>query len=74
MRTRLGAVLVMPRAQNPTGAAMSAERGAALRKTLAKQPELLVIEDDHATIVIDPGASAFADANGHLHILTGAHQ
>jgi N-methylhydantoinase A/oxoprolinase/acetone carboxylase beta subunit len=33
-----------------------------------------IIEDDHATIVIDPGASAFADASGHLHILTGAHQ
>ena len=33
-----------------------------------------IIEDDHATIVIDPGASAFADEKGHLHILTGPRQ
>jgi len=33
-----------------------------------------IIEDDCATIVIPPGASAFADGNGHLHIMTGAGQ
>lgn len=33
-----------------------------------------VIEDDYATIVIPPGASASADRHGHLHITTGASQ
>lgn len=33
-----------------------------------------IVEDDFATIVIPPGASAFADGNGHLHIMTGAGQ
>ena len=31
-----------------------------------------IVEDDFATIVIPPEASAFADDNGHLHIRTGA--
>ncbi len=33
-----------------------------------------VVEDECATIVIPPGASASADADGHLHIATGASQ
>lgn len=45
------AVLLVPRAQNPTGAALSATRGAALRELLADHPEVLVIEDDHASWV-----------------------
>ncbi|TVP69610.1 MAG: aminotransferase class I/II-fold pyridoxal phosphate-dependent enzyme [Nitriliruptor sp.] len=42
------AVLLVPRAQNPTGAAWSAERTTALRELLAPHPDVLVIEDDHA--------------------------
>jgi DNA-binding transcriptional MocR family regulator len=45
------AMLIVPRAQNPTGAALSAERAAALRTVLAGHPEVLVIEDDHASWV-----------------------
>jgi DNA-binding transcriptional MocR family regulator len=48
---RLDAVLVTPRAQNPTGAAIGAERAAALRRLLAGHPELLVVEDDHASLL-----------------------
>lgn len=48
------ALLVVPRAQNPTGAAISAERSVILRATIAEHPELLVIEDDHAAAVAGP--------------------
>ncbi len=44
----LDALLLVPRAQNPTGAAVSSERAAALRGALDDAPEVLVIEDDHA--------------------------
>jgi DNA-binding transcriptional MocR family regulator len=49
---RLHAVLVTPRAQNPTGAAIGAERAEALRRLLAGHPELLVVEDDHASLLV----------------------
>ncbi|WDZ87567.1 aminotransferase class I/II-fold pyridoxal phosphate-dependent enzyme [Micromonospora cathayae] len=42
------ALIVTSRAQNPTGAAVSAGRAAALRELLAGRPDLLLIEDDHA--------------------------
>ncbi|WP_091612592.1 aminotransferase class I/II-fold pyridoxal phosphate-dependent enzyme [Micromonospora mirobrigensis] len=41
------ALIVTARAQNPTGAAVSADRAAALRSLLAGR-DLLLIEDDHA--------------------------
>ncbi|MFF5171083.1 aminotransferase class I/II-fold pyridoxal phosphate-dependent enzyme [Micromonospora sp. NPDC000089] len=42
------ALVVTSRAQNPTGAAISADRAAALRDLLAGRQDLLLIEDDHA--------------------------
>jgi DNA-binding transcriptional MocR family regulator len=41
------AVILTPRGQNPTGAALDAERSAELRDVLAVAPHVLVIEDDH---------------------------
>lgn len=42
------AVIVTPRAQNPTGCAVSPGRANRLRQILRKQPDVFVIEDDHA--------------------------
>jgi len=41
------AVVCTPRAQNPTGASLTAERAAALREVLAEHPYVLVIQDDY---------------------------
>jgi len=43
----VAAVVVNPRGQNPTGASLDDERAAALRKVLARKPEVVVLEDDH---------------------------
>jgi DNA-binding transcriptional MocR family regulator len=42
------AVIITARAQNPTGAAISAERATDLRAVLRRHPDVLLIEDDHA--------------------------
>jgi DNA-binding transcriptional MocR family regulator len=52
------AVIVTPRAQNPTGAALSEARAAELRELLGARDDVLVVEDDHAAGVA--GAPAFS--------------
>lgn len=41
------AVVCTPRAQNPTGASLSARRAEALREVMAEHPYVLVVQDDY---------------------------
>ncbi len=62
------AVVCTPRAQNPSGASLSARRAAQLRDVLSDHPYVLVIEDDHFSLlsreplhsVIGPGHQRWA--------------
>jgi DNA-binding transcriptional MocR family regulator len=41
------AVVINPRGQNPTGASLDEERAAALKRVLDRNPDAMVLEDDH---------------------------
>ncbi|MFI7078263.1 aminotransferase class I/II-fold pyridoxal phosphate-dependent enzyme [Micromonospora sp. NPDC049903] len=58
------ALVVTSRAQNPTGAAVSADRAAALRALLAEYADLLLIEDDHAAELARVPLHPLAGATG----------
>ncbi|WP_112467280.1 aminotransferase class I/II-fold pyridoxal phosphate-dependent enzyme [Streptomyces triticisoli] len=59
------ALIVTDRAQNPTGAAVSATRARALRAVLREHPETLLIEDDHGHGIVDLPLHPLAGATGH---------
>jgi DNA-binding transcriptional MocR family regulator len=66
LRRGVRAVVVTTRAQNPTGAALSKERAAALRSLLAgKTTDVLVIEDDHCAGISGAPLHALAGATRH---------
>ncbi len=57
------------RAQNPTGAAISADRADALRALLASRADLLLIEDDHAAELARVPLHPLAGATTHWAFL-----
>lgn len=59
---RVDALIVTPRAQNPSGACLDPARVRALRRVLRSHPELLVLEDDHAGPVAGAPAYTLCDA------------
>ena len=48
LRRDVNGLIITPRAQNPSSAALDDERAQRLRSVLVGYPDLLVIEDDHA--------------------------
>ncbi|WP_107305779.1 aminotransferase class I/II-fold pyridoxal phosphate-dependent enzyme, partial [Streptomyces scabiei] len=56
------ALIVTDRAQNPTGAAVSAARARALRSVLEEHPGTLLIEDDHGHRIVDQPLHPLAGA------------
>src|SRR5262249_33607285 len=59
------ALIVTDRAQNPTGAAVSATRARALRSVLREFPQTLLIEDDHGHGIVDVPLHPIAGVTRH---------
>lgn len=59
----LEAVIVTPRAQNPTGAMLSERRSHELRTVLSHHPEILLLEDDHAGPIAGAPLRSIADGD-----------
>ncbi|WP_285737631.1 aminotransferase class I/II-fold pyridoxal phosphate-dependent enzyme [Kitasatospora phosalacinea] len=55
------ALVVTSRAQNPTGAALTPARAAALRAVLAERPGTVLVEDDHGHGMVDQPFQSLAD-------------
>ncbi|OIJ65542.1 aminotransferase class I/II-fold pyridoxal phosphate-dependent enzyme [Streptomyces mangrovisoli] len=53
LRAGARAVVLSPRAQNPYGGCFSEERRDALAVVLAEEPDVLLVENDHASAVAD---------------------
>ncbi|MGV9267818.1 aminotransferase class I/II-fold pyridoxal phosphate-dependent enzyme [Kitasatospora sp. NPDC003701] len=67
------AVVVTSRAQNPTGAVVTAARAAALRAVLAGHPGVLLIEDDHGHGMVDqPFHSLVGAGSAHWAVVRSA--
>ncbi len=59
------AIIITPRAHNPTGAAISAERAEQLGMALVGHPRVLIIEDDHAGPVSGVALAALPRDRAH---------
>ncbi|MFE1914845.1 aminotransferase class I/II-fold pyridoxal phosphate-dependent enzyme [Streptomyces anandii] len=59
------ALIVTDRAQNPTGATLSATRARALRSVLGAHPGTLLIEDDHGHGIVDSPLHPLAGVTRH---------
>ncbi|MEU9478532.1 aminotransferase class I/II-fold pyridoxal phosphate-dependent enzyme [Streptomyces sp. NPDC048191] len=63
------ALIVTDRAQNPTGAAVSATRARALRAVLREHPQTLLIEDDHGHGIVDLPLHPLAGTTRHWAVV-----
>ncbi|WP_433894117.1 aminotransferase class I/II-fold pyridoxal phosphate-dependent enzyme [Streptomyces sp. CA-111067] len=65
LRAGVRALVVTDRGQNPTGAAISADRAAELRDLLADHRQVLVIDDDHVNGLVDLPLHCLSAATEH---------
>jgi DNA-binding transcriptional MocR family regulator len=65
LQAGVSAVIITPRGQNPTGAALERKRASALSALLARYHEVLVIEDDFTGPI--SGVAAFSLTAGREH-------
>ena len=73
LRRGARALIVTTRAQNPTGAALSAERADALRGLLAGRPDdLLLVEDDHCAGISGAPLHTLAGSTSHWAFVRSA--
>ncbi|MEH0581798.1 MULTISPECIES: aminotransferase class I/II-fold pyridoxal phosphate-dependent enzyme [Streptomyces] len=66
------ALIVTDRAQNPTGAAVSAARARALRSVLRAHPATLLVEDDHGHRIVDLPLHPLAGVTRHWAFVRSA--
>ncbi|MDX2681760.1 aminotransferase class I/II-fold pyridoxal phosphate-dependent enzyme [Streptomyces sp. NY05-11A] len=66
------ALIVTDRAQNPTGAAVSAARARALRSVLRAHPGTLLVEDDHGHRIVDLPLHPLAGVTRHWAFVRSA--
>ncbi|MFF7167941.1 aminotransferase class I/II-fold pyridoxal phosphate-dependent enzyme [Streptomyces pseudovenezuelae] len=59
------ALIVTDRAQNPTGASVTATRARALRAVLVDHPDILLVEDDHGHGIVDLALHPLAGDTRH---------
>lgn len=72
LRRGVRAVVVTTRAQNPTGAAVSAARATELRQLLADHADVLVIEDDHCAGIAGVALQALSGVTRHWAFVRSA--
>ncbi|MGK3094224.1 aminotransferase class I/II-fold pyridoxal phosphate-dependent enzyme [Streptomyces sp. WAC01490] len=65
LRAGARAFVVTDRAQNPTGASVSAGRARELKAVLARHPSVLLIEDDHGHAIVDLPLHPLAGTTDH---------
>ncbi|MGW2420744.1 aminotransferase class I/II-fold pyridoxal phosphate-dependent enzyme [Streptomyces sp. NPDC001709] len=66
------ALIVTDRAQNPTGASVTATRARALRAVLREYPQTLLIEDDHGHGIVDLPLHPLAGTTRHWAVVRSA--
>ncbi|MGH3323041.1 MAG: aminotransferase class I/II-fold pyridoxal phosphate-dependent enzyme [Streptomyces sp.] len=65
LRAGARALIVTDRAQNPTGAVVTAGRARALREVLTRHPHTLLIEDDHGHGIVEEPLHPLAGTTDH---------
>ncbi|WP_415960969.1 aminotransferase class I/II-fold pyridoxal phosphate-dependent enzyme [Streptomyces sp. 021-4] len=72
LRAGARALVVTDRAQNPTGASLSAGRARELKAVLARHPAVLLIEDDHGHAIVDLPLHPLAGTTDHWALVRSA--